>query len=153
MNDHRNNHISNDGASNDMHPTDTQIDEARLTAFALGELEDRFAGDMPSRMDSDPSFRAEVEAVRAAADTLRTELRAEPAMELTALQRERVKQGPASETVAAGDAASEQPILYRSRAIWGVVGLAAAACLVLVAFFADDDRRQRGRICQRQGLS
>ena len=53
--------------------------DPRLTAYALGELPEAERAEMSARLLRDPAARAEVEAIRAAADVLREGFAAEAA--------------------------------------------------------------------------
>jgi Ca-activated chloride channel homolog len=64
-----------------------EIDEVRLTAFALGELEPADAAEVEAQLASNPAARAEVDAIRAFAGSLETELAGEKAPGLTKSQK------------------------------------------------------------------
>ena len=51
-------------------PTEHELHEARLTAYALGELNGTGSSEFDDRLKSDAAFRAEVEAIRASARSL-----------------------------------------------------------------------------------
>jgi Ca-activated chloride channel family protein len=106
--------------------------DAKLTAFALGELDDTEAAAMAAELEHDEHARRDVEMIRQTVEQLQQELQAEPGPELTDAQREAVLRGPLP------DARSEQdrgPLggawIFTSRRVWAGVGLAAAACLVI----------------------
>ena len=76
---------------NDFEINDAELRESKATAYALNELAGEEAAEFEQRMERDPALRREVDSVRAAAGALRRELRAEPALGLTAPQRTRIE--------------------------------------------------------------
>ncbi len=57
--------------------------DPRLTAYALGELDEVEAAEIQRRLKSDPAARENVKQIRRAADRLARALEAEPANRLT----------------------------------------------------------------------
>ncbi|MDY7110335.1 MAG: hypothetical protein SYC29_17030 [Planctomycetota bacterium] len=98
--------------------------EARLTAYVLGELDETEAAAIEAQMEHDPSLRDEIEAIRRTTQMLDTELKAEPAPGLTEGQREAIAAGPRR----------EGPVIFTIRRVWGGVAVAAAACVVFALF-------------------
>jgi Ca-activated chloride channel family protein len=95
--------------------------EARLTAYVLGELSAEESADLETAMAADESLRAEVEAIRATTDQLTAALESEAGPGLTDEQRERVTAG----------VHDGPPIIFTMRRAWAGFGVAAAACLAL----------------------
>ena len=65
-------------------------DDATLTAFALGEMDDAERAEFEARLAADPALREQVEEIRGVAAALERELAREEAPELTALQRAQI---------------------------------------------------------------
>lgn len=101
------------------------LNNPKLTAYALGELDDVEKAIIESHLREDESLRAEVEAIRRTAQLLERELAAEPSPGLTSEQREFVQRRP--------EPVMPLPFIFRARTIWISTGLAAAACLMIVA--------------------
>lgn len=97
------------------------VNDPRLTAFALGELDEREAVRVAAVVERSAVLRAEVDAIRAAAAQLAAELQAEAAPGLTEAQRALIEQRAAASAVAV-------PWLRRYR-----VALGVAASVVIVA--------------------
>lgn len=102
------------------------IDEMKLTAYALGELDPDDAIEIEQAIANDEALMAEVESIRATAQMLTGELSEEPAPTLTAEQRETVAQGPKD--------VLNHPAIFTMRARWAASGLAAAAMITLAIF-------------------
>ncbi len=96
-------------------------DEAKLTAYALGELSEAERAEVEAQLASDPAAGREVEEIRKVAGILTEELKAEPAPKLTSQQRKAVK----------AQAAKPQ----RKLRIWIPLS-AAASILIVVAFLS-----------------
>ena len=80
------------------HPSnhDSHLDDPRLTAYALGELDDPAdRAEIEELLKTSPEARAYVEDMGGLADTLASELTAEPAPTLTGTQRDAVLGGDA----------------------------------------------------------
>jgi Ca-activated chloride channel family protein len=103
--------------------------EAKLTAYALGELDEREATELETRLEQDAELRGELEAIRATTSRLEAALAGEVAPGLTPEQHARIERGE-HDGNAGGDA---PPVIYSftARRFWAGVGLAAAACVVL----------------------
>ncbi len=97
-------------------------DDPRLTAFALGDLDEASRAEVEAILARDPGLRAEVESIRAAADSLRGALESEPVTALDPSRR------AAIEAAAAG-----RGRIHRLRPS---VGVAAAVLLVAGLSFA-----------------
>ncbi len=69
----------------------TEHDEAKLTAYALGELSDKERAEVEARLAGDPAARRAVDEIRKVAGILTDELKTEPAPKLTATQRQAVE--------------------------------------------------------------
>ncbi|MCK4624528.1 MAG: von Willebrand factor type A domain-containing protein, partial [Phycisphaerae bacterium] len=69
----------------------TEHDEAKLTAYALGELGEAERAEVEAQLKSDPAASQEVEEIRKVAGILTDELKAEPAPKLTSQQRKAVE--------------------------------------------------------------
>jgi Ca-activated chloride channel family protein len=95
--------------------------DARLTAYALGELEADDAAAIETALDSNPDARQAVEEIRRAASALGAAFGEETAPALTDDQRRTIESGPAP-------APLNHPGIFRARSTWlGLGGLAAAA--------------------------
>ena len=68
-----------------------QPDDPKITAYALGELDDAEVAAVEAALADDPAARAEVEAIRALAGDLTAELAGEAGERLTATQRQAVE--------------------------------------------------------------
>lgn len=101
--------------------------EARLTAYALGELEDVERAEMELLLKGNPAARTEVESIRTLAASISRELQSEPATALSSSQREAI------EAQAGG---AEPPAIYRfpQRRMWSYVGLTALAASIALVF-------------------
>ena len=64
-----------------------QFDEAKLTAYALGELDEADRADIERLLDESPDARAEVADIRRMAGLLTEEFAAEPTGGLTVTDR------------------------------------------------------------------
>jgi len=105
-----------------MTSTHDQFDnEAKLTAYVLGELEEEEAAAIERQAAEDEALRAEIEAIRQTTRILENELKAEPAPGLTERQREAIATGPQR----------EGPVIFTIRRVWAGVAVAAAACIIL----------------------
>jgi hypothetical protein len=101
-----------------------QSDDAKLTAYALGELDEQERAAVAARLEADPAAQRAVEEIRQVAGLLRDELGAEPVTRLAPPQR------AALESEAAG---AVRPSGGRGR-LWLRIGIgAAAAAAVLIA--------------------
>jgi Ca-activated chloride channel family protein len=115
MNDHDSRHEAT--------PDPAQLEEARLTAYALGDLDAADAAEVERRIAATPGLSAEVEAIRRFAADLDSALRAEPAPGLTSAQRA---------AIGAGAPLRERRLVFSSRTFWAGAGLIAAACVAIV---------------------
>jgi Ca-activated chloride channel family protein len=79
--------------ANDRMPADGMDDEAKLTAYALGELSERERAAIEARLAHDPEARETVEQIRAMARELETGFAAQPSATLAPSQREKVIAG------------------------------------------------------------
>ena len=98
------------------------IDDIKLTAYALGELSAAERADIEARLRTDPAAQSAVDDIRALAARLETELKSEPAIDLTDDQRRRILKAPAPD---AGRTAR-----FPWRRITGFAAVAAAVTLV-----------------------
>ncbi|NNM25424.1 MAG: hypothetical protein HKO59_05475, partial [Phycisphaerales bacterium] len=109
-------------------PNDMQAnpndDEAKLTAYVLGELAPEEVATLEATIARDADLRREVEAIRSTTDQLSAAFAAEPSPGLTPAQRTAISAGAAP--------ADEPPVIFSFRR-WAGIGLAAAACLAVVA--------------------
>ena len=109
-------------------------EDAKLTAYALGELEGDEAAAVEARLADDKDARQSVAAIRATANVLSEHFGQESTPGLTDAQRDAVLRGPEpSLRLVGGD---DTPPARRwstsmRRAWWATAGLAAAACIVL----------------------
>ena len=106
----------------------TEMDELKLTAYALGELEIDERAAVEAHLERDPAGRAHVEEVRATARLLSAELAEEEDVALTPLQQmaiERRLQGD-------GDAGRLLP----RRRNWGLWASVAASTLIVCTVMA-----------------
>ena len=97
--------------------------QARLTAYALGELDDADRPEIERILERDALAREHVAETRAVAERLKREFDAEPAPALSDQQRDAVLRD--------GTAVGHRPRTLRRVAMWGG-GLAAAAALALL---------------------
>ena len=97
-------------------------DEAKLTAFALGELDDSERAEIEARLAADPSLSAQLDEIRQVAGVLEDELGTESVPELTPLQRERLSV----------EAARTRPTPRRSRRLWVGFSLGGIAALLVI---------------------
>jgi Ca-activated chloride channel family protein len=72
-----------------------QTDDPRLTAYALGETDAEATREVEAALRDSDALRGEVAQIRAAADRLSAALAAEPPVQLTGEQRQRITAGPA----------------------------------------------------------
>lgn len=97
-----------------------QYDEAKLTAYALGELDETDRVDIERLLDESPDARAEVESIRRVAGMLEQELSAEPKAALNATHRQNI----------------EATLLARKMRKWMPTAMAASILLALVGVSA-----------------
>jgi len=116
------------------HEDKFDLDDPRLSAYALGELEGAERAEVEALLERDPAARAFVAELAATADSLRAEFAAEAAPELTAAQR-------------AAIAAQSAPVLRPRRWVW--LGAAAAGILAVGVTWALLGR-ERGRVDEIQ---
>ena len=104
-------------------------DDQRLTAYALGELEEEQSAQLEALLKENPSIAAEVAAIREAATILESELTAASTLELSEEQRSRVITGgdePGEKIITPG------PDAFSRTSRWlGIT--AAAACVMAVS--------------------
>ena len=104
-------------------------DDQRLTAYALGELEEEQSAQLEALLKENPSIAAEVTAIREAATLLESELTAASTLELSEEQRSRVITGgdePGEKIITPG------PDAFSRTSRWlGIT--AAAACVMAVS--------------------
>jgi len=104
-------------------------DDQRLTAYALGELEEEQSAQLEALLKENPSIAAEVAAIREAATLLESELTAASTLELSEEQRSRVITGgdePGQKIITPG------PDAFSRTSRWlGIT--AAAACVMAVS--------------------
>ena len=98
--------------------------DPRLTAYALGEMDERERTAFEALLAEDPDAQAEVEAIRGVAGQLTQDLAGEPCPELTAAQKQNVHD----------EAATRRSVPRLWRVVGTVAGLAAAACLLAGLF-------------------
>jgi Ca-activated chloride channel family protein len=117
---------------------------ARLTAYALGELEDVERAEVEVMLQRDPAARAEVESIRAVAGIISRELASETGAALSTAQRE---------TIEARAAGRNGPVVYRfpHRRVWSYAGLTALAASIALIFIVPlwinpDGTERRGDI-------
>ncbi len=102
-----------------------QSDDAKLTAYALGELDEQERAAVAARLEADPAAQRTVEEIRHVAGLLRDELGAEPVTRLAPTQRAALESEAAGAVRASGG---------RRRRLWLRIGIgAAAAAAVLIA--------------------
>ncbi|MHC5112819.1 MAG: YfbK domain-containing protein [Planctomycetota bacterium] len=122
---------------------DVHDEEAKLTAFVLGELPEEEAAAMEAALAEDDTLKQELEGLRETVGALTGALNAEPAPGLTEDQRASIERGEAP------GAEPEPPVVFsfvRSHRFWAGTGLAAAACIaVVLAVPMFDQSRDQGR--------
>jgi Ca-activated chloride channel family protein len=107
------------------------LDDPRLTAYALGELDDAECKEIESRLANWPEGAREVEAIRRVAGLLETEMQAEPAAELTDTQRTAIeRQAERAKTAGRANRSAARRVL---RLWWSPAGVAASILLLAVA--------------------
>lgn len=126
--------------------------DARLTAYALGELEGSERTEIEQLLAASPEARAELAEIQEAVGLLQTQLASEPAPELTAEQRQRLEQHivaqAASESPAARPDVRVAAIVSVSpRRTWVAVAgsLAASAVAVAIMLPAMQQSREASR--------
>ncbi len=96
------------------------LDDSRVTAYALGELDDSDRAEFESWLNEHAEAREEVEAIRAAATQIEAEYGREPEVRLTPVQRDSIL------------GASERKLEQRSATRWWKPLLAAAGICAVV---------------------
>ncbi|MGI9014734.1 MAG: YfbK domain-containing protein [Phycisphaerales bacterium] len=108
-------------------PTPTDLQDAQLTALALGELDADERARVEARIREHPELTGEVEAIRATATAVETAFAAEPALALHDAQRDAI------ESEITGTGTAPHPFVRTRTPAWlKPLGLALAACLALV---------------------
>lgn len=100
-----------------------QIDDPKLTAFALGELDEAERSEVEKLIAHNAEAKRFVEETRAFAGQLEARLKSETVTPLTELQKSVI----AETAIAQG-----KVTVFPRRAVWWTVGIAAAACLLLL---------------------
>ncbi len=117
--------------------------DPRLTAYALGELDEAERAEFEALLADRADWRAEVEAIRGVADELRDELMREPAPALSGSQREAIRaqaQGqPPLRLVGDGGRT------FRPAAWWWRAGVSGAAAVLLLGVALPMMMRGRSR--------
>jgi len=106
-------------------------DDPRLTAYALGELDDGERQTVESELNRRPELREEVEAIRRTSSLLTEHLGAEPYPQLTGEQREAIRQ----ESQAAARVSSEPVDAERDRRRRILLASLTVAATLLIAVF------------------
>ncbi len=109
---------------------DINTNDPRLTAYALGELEDADRVEFESLLTEREDLRAEIDAIRSVANELHEELMHEPTPALSGQQREAIKAGARSGSSLrlVGDG---EPTI-RPAAWWWRAGISGAAAVLLL---------------------
>ncbi len=104
-------------------------DDPRLTAYALGELDDTERAEIEAQLKDSETARRTVEMIRRTAEVLTEELQAEPLASLTPEQRKAVEAA-----MAQGDGRHPVPILPKRSALrrWRIPASLAASLLIVV---------------------
>ena len=104
-------------------------DDPRLTAYAVGELDEQERREIERSLQADPALRDEIESIRGTAQLLVRELAGEPLPALTTEQRRQVASPPSGMGLSRRGS-SHQYLLLR----WGLVAaaLAIAAMSIIV---------------------
>ncbi len=107
--------------------------DPRLTAYALGEIDEAERAELEAVLSERADLRDEVEAIRAVAGELRAELSHEPAPQLSPEQRASIK----SQAEAGGGLrlVGEGERTIRPAAWWWRIGLSGAAAVLLLGVF------------------
>lgn len=108
--------------------------DPRLTAYALGELDEAERVELDALLRERSDLRDEIEAIRAVAGDLREELSHEPAPQLSAEQRASIKSRAAGEG-GGWRLAGEGERTFRPAAWWWRIGLSGAAAVLLLGVF------------------
>ncbi len=109
---------------------DINTNDPRLTAYALGELEDAERVEFESLLTEREDLRAEIDAIRAVASELHDELMHEPTPALSGEQREAIKAGARSGSSLRLVGEGETTI--RPAAWWWRAGISGAAAVLLL---------------------
>ncbi|MCC6907614.1 MAG: von Willebrand factor type A domain-containing protein [Phycisphaerales bacterium] len=122
---------------------DMTNNDPRLTAYALGELDDAERAEFESLLADRQDLRAEVDAIRSLAGELHEELMSEPAPALSGKQRDAIR-------ARAQDAPSlrlvgEDDRTFRPAAWWWRAGVSGAAAVLLLGVALPMMMRGRGR--------
>lgn len=117
--------------------------DPRLTAYALGELEEGERVQLEALLAARADLRAEVESIRAVASELHDELMCEPTPALSGDQREAIR------TQAGGERGGLKLVGEDERTIrpavwWWRVGISGAAAVLLLGVFVPLMSRNRG---------
>ncbi|GMU32272.1 MAG: hypothetical protein AMXMBFR20_01450 [Planctomycetia bacterium] len=98
-----------------------QFDEAKLTAYALGELDETDRAEIDRLLNESPDARDEVESIRSVAGLLTEELSAEPAAALNATHRQQIEA-----TLLAGKIRKWVPTALAASILLALVGVSAS---------------------------
>ncbi|MBW3596488.1 MAG: hypothetical protein KY475_04340, partial [Planctomycetes bacterium] len=121
------------------------MNDPRLTAYVLGELDDPSRVELEAELERSPELRRAVEELRRAAEFLRETLHSEPAPSLTDTQRDAIhaasRETSAAIAVGGNSKPEESPFSSpekvamnpqeSSRATWWLVGIGLAAVLLV----------------------
>lgn len=109
---------------NTLNADPAEVEAARLTAYALGELDPAEQEALERQLIADPRVAAEVEHIRRTAEAVAHGLRAEPAAGLTTAQRDEIEFRLSRRAI--------RPAVWHRRSTWvGLAGAAVAAGLAL----------------------
>lgn len=111
-----------------------QSNDPRLTAYALGELDEAERVELDALLRERSDLRDEIEAIRAVAGDLREELSHEPAPQLSAEQRASIKARAAGQSAGLRLAGGGERTI-RPAAWWWRIGLSGAAAVLLLGVF------------------
>ncbi len=117
--------------------------DPRLTAYALGELDEAERVELDALLRERSDLRDEIEAIRAVAGDLREELAHEPAPQLSAEQRASIKSRAAGEG-GGWRLAGEGERTFRPAAWWWRIGLSGAAAVLALGVLLPLMMRGRG---------
>ena len=107
--------------------------DSRLTAYALGELDETEQAAVEHELLHSEVARQAVEEIRATAEVLKTELAAEPRLQLSEAQRSSIERKFQS--------GKDRGLFAPSRALYAAGALLAAASLMLVVYLNWPQRR------------
>jgi Ca-activated chloride channel family protein len=109
--------------------------DPRLTAYALGELDEFERATVEAALRDNPELRRELESIRRTTDRLTTELQTEPCPELTPQQQRAIEES-------LNELTTTEPSFSWSK-LWWTLGFAGAMAIVLGSLFLHTQKPAR----------